>query len=100
MNASVIGSCLYFNKSIYYGQYNCIEKPENTYYVINGSENTGIIKNCNESCKSCYGESNEETTNCIECSQNYSKTEHSNTNCIKEELIPSNYFKNESDNII
>ena len=99
MNHNEIGSCLYFNKSIYYGQYNCIEKPENTYYVLNGSDNTGVIKNCSISCKSCYGENNDETTNCIECAPGFFKTEHSNTICIKKELIPSNYFINESDNI-
>ena len=32
INSNVTGSCLYFNKSIYYGQYNCIDKPENTYF--------------------------------------------------------------------
>jgi len=99
MNSNEIGTCLYFNKSIYYGQYNCIEKPENTYYVLNVSDSTGIIKDCNISCKSCYGESNQETTNCIECAEDYYKTEDSNTNCIRNDLIPNNYYKNESDNI-
>ena len=66
INSNIIGSCLYFNKSIYYGQFNCIDKPENSYYVLNGNENTGIIKDCDISCKSCYGESTEGNTNCIE----------------------------------
>jgi len=95
MNSNEVGTCLYFNKSIYYGQYNCIDKPENTYYVLNGINNTGIIKDCNISCKSCYGESNSETTNCIECAQNYSETEDSNTNCIRNDLIPNNYYIND-----
>ena len=99
INSNIIGSCLDFNKSIYYGQFNCIKKPENSYYVLNGSENTGIIKDCNISCKSCYGESTERTTNCIECAENYFKTQHSNTNCINVELIPSNYYLNEIDKI-
>ena len=99
INSNKVGSCLYFNKSIYYGQYKCIEKPDNTFYVLNGSENTGIIKDCSISCKSCYGECNDETTNCIECAQGYFKTEDLNTNCLKEELIPNNYYKNESNNI-
>ena len=34
MNTNEIDTCLYFNKSIYYGQYNCIDKPEHTYYVL------------------------------------------------------------------
>ena len=95
MNSNEIGSCLYFNKSIYYGQYNCIDKPENAYYVLNGNNNTGVIKNCDISCKSCYGENNEESTNCIECTQNYSKTKYSNTNCVKDELITKNYSQND-----
>ena len=78
MNTNEIGSCLYFNKSIYYGQYNCIDKPEHSYYVLNGIDNTGVIKNCSISCKSCYGES----TNCIECAEDYYKIEDSNKNCI------------------
>ena len=96
MNSKEIGSCLYFNKSIYYGQHTCKDKPDNTYYVLNGSDNTGVIKDCNISCKSCHGESNDETTNCIECAQNYSKTEYANTDFIKEEIITSNYLNNES----
>ena len=99
INTTVIGSCLYFNKSIFYGQYNCIEKPENTYYVINGNGNTGVIKQCDISCKSCYGESSENNTNCIECNKDYYKTQDSKTNCIREDLIPSNYYKNVTDNI-
>ena len=99
INSNAIGSCLYFNKSIYYGQINCIDKPKNTYYVINGIENTGIIKDCNISCKSCYGESTKGNTNCIECADNYFKTEYSNTNCMHKDLIPSNYYLNITDNI-
>ena len=99
IDSNKTGSCLYFNKSIYYGHYNCIDKPENTYYVINGNENTGIIKDCDISCKSCYGESTEGNTNCIECAENYFKTEHSNTNCLKANLIPNNYYLNIIDNI-
>ena len=99
ININITGSCLYFNKSIYYGKFNCIEKPENSYYVLNGIENTGVIKDCNESCKSCYGESTEGNTNCIECAEGYFKTEDSNTNCMNVELIPSNYYLNETDNI-
>ena len=99
INSNIIGSCLDFNKSIYYGQINCTDKPENSYYFLNVIENTGIIKDCYTSCKKCYGESNEGNTNCIECAEGYFKTEHSNTNCINIELIPSNYYLNKIDNI-
>ena len=48
-----IGSCLNFGLSIFNGEYKCITKPENTYYVLNGSMNTGVIKYCHEACKTC-----------------------------------------------
>ena len=91
-------TCLYYNKSILYNTYECIQKPHNTFYVLTNEENTGVIKYCNEACDSCYGEGLQDT-NCIRCSEGYYKTEDSNTNCILERLILSNYFKNESDNI-
>ena len=44
-----IGNCKYFGKVIYYGKNECIEKPNNTYFVINDDiYNTGVIKNCFE----------------------------------------------------
>ena len=92
-------TCLYYNKSILYNTYECIQKPNNTFYVLTNEENTGVIKYCNKACNSCYGEGNLQDTNCIKCSEGYCKTEDSYTNCILESLIPSNYFKNESDNI-
>ena len=57
------------------------------------------MEDCNISCKSCYGESTKGNTNCIECADNYFKTEYSNTNCIHKDLIPSNYYLNINDNI-
>ena len=92
-------TCLYYNKSILYNTYECIQKPDNTFYVLTNEENTGVIKYCNKACNSCFGEGNLQDTNCTECSEGYYKTEDSYTNCILESLIPSNYFKNESDNI-
>ena len=51
------GTCLFFNKSIYIEGTECIDKPENTFYVVNDTlENTGAIKNCSEACKTCIGE--------------------------------------------
>ena len=92
-------TCLNFNKSILYNTYECIPKPDNTFYVLTNEENTGVIKYCNEACDSCYGEGNSQDTNCIKCSEGYYKTEDSKTNCILESLIPPNYSKNKSDNI-
>ena len=94
------GSCFDFNKSIIYGEYECKIKPDDYYYVIQEDEkNTGVIKQCNIACSSCYGLEKEENTNCINCSIGYYKTEDSYTNCILKEKIPYNYYLNEIDNI-
>ena len=93
------GTCLFFNKSIYAGETECIEKPKNTFYVLNDTENTGVIKNCSEACETCIGGNTSQSTNCINCSNNYFKTEDSDTNCILSNLIPNNYYLNSSDNI-
>ena len=50
------GNCLFFNKSIYSGENECIEKPENTFYILNNGENNGVIKNCSEACNTCFGQ--------------------------------------------
>ena len=94
-------SCFDYDKAIIYGEYKCITKELNYFYVLNNNENTGVIKICNELCESCYGEKNQITqdTNCINCIEGYYKTEDSNTNCILESLIPQNYIKNNSDNV-
>ena len=36
------------HKSIYMNNIECIEKPNNTFYVLNNTENTGVIKKCSE----------------------------------------------------
>ena len=92
-------TCLDYNLSIFYGQYECAEKPVNTYYVLDNEENTGVIKECNEACSTCNGEASSEDTNCIICKEGYFKTEDSVTNCILESLIPENYYKNNDNNI-
>ena len=95
-------SCFGFEKSIFYGEYECKNKPQNIFYVINDDEeNTGVIKYCDEACSTCYGEKNVITqdTNCIDCSNGYFKTEDSDKNCILENLIPENYYKNENNDI-
>ena len=60
-------TCLTFDLCIYFGEHECIPKSDYTFYVLNGVENTGIIKNCNSLCKTCKGEGNVDNTNCIEC---------------------------------
>ena len=94
-------TCLDYGKSIKYGEYQCITKPSNTYYILNNEENTGVMDYCDEACNSCNGKKDmiNDDTNCIECSEGYYKTEDSNTNCILESSIPENYYKNINDNI-
>ena len=93
-------SCLYFNKTIFYNQYKCITKPKKTYYIINDEiDNTGVIDYCDQACDTCIGKNEINDTNCINCVDNYFKTEDSNTNCILESLIPKNYYKNKTNNI-
>ena len=92
-------TCRDFNLSIFHGSYECIEKPLNTYYVLDNEENTGVIDYCNNACASCLGPSYSLTTNCILCSDGYFKTEDSDTNCILESAIPENYYKNEENKI-
>lgn len=92
-------ACLLFNKTIYYGENECIEKPEHTFYVLNNEENTGVIKNCSIECDTCLGEKTIKDTNCIKCADGYFKTEDSNTNCILENLIPHNYYLDKLDNV-
>ena len=90
-----IGSCFYYNKAIFQGEFECITKPYHTFYILNNDENTGVIKNCSKTCDSCILEE----TNCINCSTNYYKTEYSNNKCLFERDIPHNYYKNKTDNI-
>ena len=96
-----IKTCLDFELSIFFGEYECITKPSNTYYILQNEENTGVIKYCNIACATCHGAPDIDipNTNCIVCSEGYFKTEDSETNCILESLIPANYYKNLDDNI-
>ena len=81
-----LGTCYDFGKAIYYGKYECIDKPNNSYFIIN-IENTGVIKKCHEACKTCFGGGNNTNTNCIECSEGYFKDKESDsdTNCVRNE---------------
>ena len=51
--ANKIKTCLDYNLSIIYGEYECKTKPLNSYYVIKNEQNTGIIKYCHEACATC-----------------------------------------------
>ena len=96
-----IKTCYDYDLTILYGEYECKSKPTNSYYIVNGDENTGVIKYCDVSCATCNEGPDTETgdTNCQTCSSGYYKTEDSSTNCILESLIPENYYKYTEDNI-
>ena len=73
-------------------------KKEDGYYISNNQ--TGLLSKCHINCYSCYGEGNNENTNCIKYAQGYFKTEDSYTHCIKQDLISlDDYYLNNSDNI-
>ena len=42
---NAVGTCKSFGKAIYYGENNCVNKPENSYFVLKNSRDTGVIKN-------------------------------------------------------
>ena len=81
-NSNHLGTCLHFGKAIYFGEYKCIDKPNNSYYVLNNDENTGVIKNCQEFCNNCPNEN----INCLECPNE----------CVKSKEIEINVEKNDS----
>ena len=94
------GTCKQFGKAIYYGQYECIDKPNNSFYVLNDeNENTGVIKNCNEACNTCLGEGDTQKTNCLECAQGYIKSENSDTHCIINYSKSTDFLLSTTDNI-
>ena len=87
-------------KYIFFGEYQCSTKPPNIFYVLDNEENTGVNNIVIVLALHVMEKNNiTQDTNCIECSEGYFKTEDSNTNCILENLIPENYFKNANDNI-
>ena len=73
ISSNIIGTCLDFGKAIFYNSYECITKPDNTFYVLSDSQNTGVIKNCNIACETCLGEGTELDTNCTNVHQVISK---------------------------
>ena len=92
-SGEIEGTCKFFNKSIYEGSYECKEKPENTYYVKNNEDNTGVIRNCHKACKTCEEKSTHHNTMCQLCAENYS---HSSS----DSSPPYNCYKNGHSTII
>ena len=63
-NKNECGLCKDLNKEKQYKIINekeCIEKPENTYYI---NEQLKILNYCNETCKTCIGEKETDCTSC------------------------------------
>ena len=63
-NKNECGLCKDLNKDKQYkiiDEKECIEKPENTYYI---DEQLKILNYCHESCKSCKGEKETDCTSC------------------------------------
>ena len=96
-----IKTCLNYDLSIFYEEYECKSKPTNSYYIKNDEENTGIIEYCDNACATCNegADTINGNTNCLNCSIGYYKIEDSDTNCIYESLIPENYYRYTEDNI-
>ena len=91
------GNCFDFGKAIFYGQYECIDKPNNTYFALNNNSNTGVIKDCQKVCGSCE---NKDDRNCIECSTNCNKEERINTYNLFTESISQSSFLNINNTLI
>ena len=85
--------------SLFINESESIYKQSHTNFILITEENKGTTEKCNEACDSCFGEGNSQDTNCFKCSPGYYKTEDSDSNCIIENLIPSNHYKNGTDNI-
>ena len=102
-----LATCMDFGKVIYYGEYECIEKPNNTYYVLNdNNENINSITIINEDIyknMSLFTEGDGEdrelstiylkidkNTNFIEFTKDYEVTEKLNNNYTRNEPISSN----------
>ena len=84
-------TCLSYGKSIIYGEYQCISKPLNYYYVLNNEENTGVISKCHNNCKTCNNKIIDNNMNCLSCIDNYYKIVGTN-NCYNESLISQGYY--------
>ena len=105
-----LGNCSDFGKAIFYGQYECIDKSNNTYFVLNNISNTSVINNildttyniiCHKYCKSCnnsYNSSNNDM-NCLECINDFYFI-YGEKNCYNYSLLPNNkYYFNSTDSM-
>ena len=82
-NKNECGLCKDLNKDKQYkiiDEKECIEKPENTYFV---DEELKILNYCHESCKTCKGE---KETDCTSCNIGYKLVDGK---CIKMDCFPS-----------
>jgi hypothetical protein len=78
-------SCKNFNKYIIENTNECIEKPDEGYYISNSF--TGLLSPCHYSCKTCSNKMIDNNSNCIDCIDGYYP--------IKEEIL-NNCYNNEN----
>ena len=79
-------TCLDFDQMIIQGTYKCIPKQENSFYVSNNDGNTGVVKMCYKSCKTCNNIKIDDNMNCIECIDGFLKMGGTN-NCYNKSII-------------
>ena len=91
-NKNEIVSCYEkYNKFIKENTYECIEKPDEGYYVSNTV--TGLLSPCHYSCKTCSNKIIDDNSNCIECANDYYPIyEDILKNCYSNESISIGYF--------
>ena len=91
-NNSLISSCLEsFDKYIIENTYECINKTEEGYFLLNNS--TGLISQCHFSCKTCSNFRIGDNSNCLDCANEYYPIfDEGLNNCYSIETISEGYF--------
>ena len=91
-NKNEIVSCYEkYNKFIKENTNECIEKPDEGYYVSNTA--TGLFSPCHYSCKTCSNKIIDDNSNCIECANDYYPIyEDILKNCYSNESISIGFF--------
>ena len=89
---SLISSCLEsFDKYIKENTYECINKTEEGYFLLNDS--TGLISQCHFSCKTCSNFRIGDNSNCLICANEYYHIfDEGLNNCYSIETISEGYF--------
>ena len=108
-----LATCTDFGKVIYYGEYECVDKSNNTYYALNdNNDNADIIENNIEITNNNLDKSNEKNSKAIEFTKDYDETKEFETSYprkyknthfleltndyVQTENLNNNYAKNNS----